>query len=79
MKVNSYFAPAAGAGKISFALVAVRCGAACLALPFDAVRAQYAAAVRLGWVDRSLLASARVERLLASVEHLALGPLARRV
>ncbi len=50
-----------------------------LALPFDALRAQYAAAVRAGFIDRSLLASARVERALASLEQWVLGPWARRV
>lgn len=50
-----------------------------LALPFDALRAQYAAAVQAGFIERSLLASAHVERLLDSLEQLVLGPLARRV
>jgi len=49
-----------------------------LALPFDALRAQYAAAVTAGLVPRSMLASARLERWLAALEALTLGPLARR-
>lgn len=50
-----------------------------LALPFDALRAQYAAAVQAGFIERSLLASAHVERMLDSLERLILGPRARRV
>ena len=76
MTVTSSFTPAAGAGK---ARVATRTGMPWLALPFDALRAQYAAAVRAGFVERSLLGSGRVERFLASLEQFALGPWARRV
>ena len=50
-----------------------------LTLPFDALRAQYAGAVRAGFIERSLLASARFERALASLERWMLGPLARRI
>lgn len=56
-----------------------RAGTTWLTLPFDALRAQYALAVRAGYTERSLLASGRVERALALVERLALGPWARRV
>ncbi|MBI5257784.1 MAG: hypothetical protein HY855_14870 [Burkholderiales bacterium] len=54
-------------------------GKSLLALPFDALRAHYANAVQAGLVERSLLASARVERQLDALERLLLGPLARRV
>jgi hypothetical protein len=50
-----------------------------LAFPFDAVRAQYGTAVELGLVQRSILASRRLERCLDRLERLSLGPLARRV
>ncbi|PXW94372.1 hypothetical protein C7444_11471 [Sphaerotilus hippei] len=53
--------------------------AAVLGLPFDALRAQYAWAVRAGLVERSLLASSRFERQLAALEQMAYGPFARRV
>jgi hypothetical protein len=50
-----------------------------LALPFDTMRAQYAAAVDAGIVERSLIASSRFERTLGMLERFVLGPLARRV
>jgi len=50
-----------------------------LALPFDALRAQYAGGVHAGFIERSLLASARFERALAGLERWMLGPLARRI
>jgi hypothetical protein len=50
-----------------------------LALPFDAARAQYGAAVRWGLLPRSMLASRDFEKTLGALERLALGPLARRV
>jgi hypothetical protein len=50
-----------------------------LALPFDTMRAQYAAAVDAGIVERSLIASGRFERMLGMLERFLLGPLARRV
>jgi len=50
-----------------------------LALPFDALRAQHAGAVQAGFIERSLLASARFERALAGLERWMLGPLARRI
>lgn len=51
---------------------------ACLSAPFDAMRSHYAGAVAAGLMPRSLLASARVERAIDSLEKLCLGPLARR-
>jgi hypothetical protein len=48
-----------------------------LVLPFDAMRQQYSAAVMAGLARRSLLDSARLERWLALLETLTLGPLAR--
>lgn len=48
-----------------------------LRVPFDAMREQYASAVRAGLVECSLLASARFERKLGELERVALGPWAR--
>ena len=50
-----------------------------LAAGFDLARAQYAAGVRAGLIERSLLASGAFERRLALLERLTLGPWARRV
>ena len=50
-----------------------------LAFPFDAMRAQHAAAVNTGLLARSMIASGRFERRLAKLERLVLGPFARRV
>lgn len=50
-----------------------------LGLPFDIARAQYARAVQLGLVERSMLASRDFARTLGAVERLALGPWARHV
>ncbi len=50
-----------------------------MSLPFDNARAQYAQAVRAGLLARSLLASARFERSVDTLERLAYGPFARRV
>jgi hypothetical protein len=50
-----------------------------LALPFDLARANYAKAVRYGFIQQSLLKSARFERELSAMERLTLGPWARRV
>jgi hypothetical protein len=52
---------------------------ASLTWPFDLARAQHAAGVQCGLLQRSLLASADFERRLGQLERLALGPLARRV
>lgn len=49
-----------------------------LAMPFDALRFQYACAVKAGLVERSLLASSQLERALDTLEKLILGPLARQ-
>lgn len=48
------------------------------ASPFDALRAQYAGAVRAGVLTPSLLAAGRFERGVAQWESLVLGPWARR-
>lgn len=57
----------------------VQVGKAALAMPFDAMRAQYASAVEHGLIERSMLASGRFERAVGTLERLALGPLARHV
>jgi hypothetical protein len=57
----------------------IRAGKLAFALPFDALRAQYAGAVVAGWLPRSLIASGRFERALGVMEAATLGPLARRV
>ena len=48
-----------------------------LRVPFDVMREQYASAVRAGLVERSLLASARFERMLGALERATLGSWAR--
>ncbi len=48
-----------------------------MAWPFDIAREQYAQSVRWGWIERSLLASARFNQLLNALEKLTLGPFAR--
>ena len=50
-----------------------------LTWPFDAMRAQYANAVRAGLIERSILASRDFEVAVAQLERWSLGPLARRV
>lgn len=50
-----------------------------LGLPFDIARAQYAQAVQLGLLKRSMLASRNFAQTLGAWERLALGPWARRV
>jgi hypothetical protein len=50
-----------------------------LGLPFDMARAQYARAVQVGLIERSMLASRDFSRTLAAMEQLALGPWARHV
>jgi hypothetical protein len=50
-----------------------------LGLPFDIARAQYARAVQLGLVERSMLASRDFARTLSAMEQLLLGPWARHV
>ncbi|MCM2295068.1 hypothetical protein [Rhodoferax sp.] len=48
-------------------------------LPFDMAREQYAKAVQVGLIERSMLRWARFERQLDLLEKLTLGPWARRV
>jgi hypothetical protein len=48
-------------------------------LPFDAAWETYAQAVRLGFIQDSMLAEAKFARDLGKLEKLTLGPLARRV
>lgn len=50
-----------------------------LGLPFDIAREQYARAVQLGLVERSMLASRDFARTLSAMEQLLLGPWARHV
>ena len=47
-------------------------------MPFAALRVQYASAVMAGLVQRSILASGRLERALDALEKLILGQLARQ-
>lgn len=49
-----------------------------VAVPFDALRFQYASAVDAGLFPRSLLASAASERVIDALEKFMLGPIARR-
>jgi hypothetical protein len=58
---------------------AVALGQSLCGLPFDAVRAQYAGAVRAGLIQRSMLASRDFERAVRHWERLACGLLLRRV
>lgn len=48
-------------------------------LPFDVARAQYARAVEVGLLERSMLASRDFSRALSAYEQLTLGPWARHV
>lgn len=48
-------------------------------LPFDIARAQYARAVQVGLLERSMLASRDFSRALSAYEQLTLGPWARHV
>lgn len=50
-----------------------------LGLPFDVARATYAKAVRIGFIEDSLLAEAKFGQTLGTLETLTLGPWARRV
>ncbi len=68
--------PDTGLGKAQAARAWQACG---LAAGFDLVRAQYAAGVHAGLIERSLLASGAFERRLGTLERLTLGPWARRV
>ena len=55
-----------------------RVGREFLALPFDMAREQYAKSVRAGLVERSMIASARVEHTISAMEQLTLGCMARQ-
>jgi Na+/H+-translocating membrane pyrophosphatase len=59
-------------------LTPITVGQGLLALPFDALRAQYAGAVRAGLAPRSIVESGKWERGLDALEKLLLGPLARQ-
>jgi hypothetical protein len=48
-------------------------------LPFDMAREQYAKAVQVGLIERSMIAWAKFERQLDLLEKMTLGPWARRV
>jgi hypothetical protein len=48
-------------------------------LPFDMAREQYAKAVQVGLIERSMLNWAKFERQLDLLEKMTLGPWARRV
>jgi hypothetical protein len=50
-----------------------------LGLPFDVVRAQYARAVQLGLIERSMLRGRDFSRTVGALEQLTLGPWARHV
>lgn len=49
------------------------------ALPFDALRASHASAVKAGLVPNSMLESRDFEHVVEALERATLGPLARRV
>ena len=53
-------------------------GQGLLAMPFDALRFQYADAFMAGLVRRSIVDSGKLERALDALEKLILGPLARQ-
>lgn len=48
-------------------------------LPFDMAREQYARAVQVGLIERSMLGWAKFERHIDLLEKMTLGPWARRV
>ncbi len=48
-------------------------------LPFDMAREQYANAVKVGLIERSMLGWAKFERHIDLIEKMTLGPWARRV
>lgn len=50
-----------------------------LGLPFDFARANYAHAVRFGFIEHSMLKSARFAKELSEIERRTLGLWARRV
>jgi hypothetical protein len=71
---NTGFAPAPTRQRLSLGAA----GQALLAWPFDALRLQHASAVRSGLLQRSILASGKLERALETLEKLLLGPFARQ-
>jgi hypothetical protein len=74
------FAPVRVPEEFASSMQAVqRATADLLALPFDAVRFQYGAAVELGWVERSMLAGRDFELALRFLERFTLGALVREV
>lgn len=48
-------------------------------LPFDMARENYANAVKIGLIERSLIGWAKFERQIDLLEKMMLGPWARRV
>ena len=66
-----------GAARVALGKAAQAWAAMSLTWPFDLARAQYAAGVQAGLVERSLLASAEFEQQLGRLERLTLGPWAR--
>ncbi len=49
------------------------------AMPFDALRASHATAVKAGLIPNSILESRDFEHVVVALERATLGPLARRV
>jgi len=49
------------------------------AMPFDALRASHATAVKAGLLPKSILESRDFEHVVVALERATLGPLARRV
>jgi len=66
------------AGGRSTPITRISAGHGIPAIPFDALRVQYASVVKAGLSQRSLLASGHLERTLDALEKLVLGPLARQ-
>lgn len=65
-------------GDRSARVTPIKVGKGLLALPFDALRFQYASAVRAGLSPRSIVDSGQWERGVDALEKLTLGPLARQ-
>lgn len=57
----------------------VRTSTLVLGVPFDLAREQYAHAVRVGLIERSMLGWAKFDRTVSRLEKLVLGPRARQV
>jgi len=58
---------------------ALTAGKQVAAMPFDALRASHATAVRAGLIPNSILESRDFEHVVVALERATLGPLARRV